>query len=138
MVAYYNDTLVVTYDELVPRFYKTENALRAVVSRHQTRGYGIKKMQRGGGCEKIALIEFDSLPRHIREELEDPRRGRHILESYFKVDEKAVIIFCYTLPGSVYIPAARHFPTWAAFLTASFAKPARCHRRCPRYLPAPR
>ena len=47
-------TLVVTYDELVPRFYKSEEHLRTEVWRHKKRGYGIQKLQRGGGTEKQA------------------------------------------------------------------------------------
>lgn len=97
MPHYYNDNgnniLVVTYEELVPRFYKTEKVLRSVVCRHEKRGYGIKKIQRGGGSEKQALLEFDSLPRRIREKMDDPRRGLHVLEAYYKTDTAALKFF---------------------------------------------
>ena len=56
-------------------------------------GYGIKKIQRGGGTEKQALIEFDSLPRKIREALDDPRKDRHILEEFYRVDKSASTFF---------------------------------------------
>jgi hypothetical protein len=85
--------LTVTYEELVPRFYKNENVLKSTVSQHEKRAYGIKKIQRGGGTEKQALLEFDSLPRKIRERMDDPRKGRHILESFYKVDKSADAFF---------------------------------------------
>jgi hypothetical protein len=95
MPHYYNDTdiLVVKYEELVPRFYKTIYSLSAVLNKTKNRGYGIKKIQRGGGLEKQALIIFDSLPRKIREQMDDPRKGRHILEAFYKVDTKATKFF---------------------------------------------
>lgn len=93
MPQYHNDTLVVTYEELVPRFYKNEEYLKVKVSLDGKRGFGIRKIQRGGGTEKQALIEFDSLPRKIREQLDDPRKGMHVLEAYYKVDKAASKFF---------------------------------------------
>ena len=97
MPHYYNDNgnkiLVVTYDELVPLCYKTKNVLSAVVCRHEKRGYGIKRIRPGKGLETDALLEFDSLPKHIREKLDDPRRDRHVLDAYYKIDTAAVKFF---------------------------------------------
>ncbi len=94
MPHYYNDNgnniLVVTYDELVPRLYSSVGYLKVQVCRHEKRGHGIRKIQRGGGSEMQALLEFDSLPRRIREQLDDPRKDRHVLEVYYRVDTKAV------------------------------------------------
>ena len=93
MPHYYKDILVVTYEELVPRFYKTWNVLSATVTRHEKRGYGIKRIRSGKGSESHALLEFDSLARNIREQLDDPRRDRHVLENFYQVDKKATQFF---------------------------------------------
>jgi hypothetical protein len=67
--------------------------LRVEVCRHKERGFGIEKIQRGGGTEKQALIVFDSLSRKIREQMDDPRRDRHVLEAFYKVDKEATKFF---------------------------------------------
>jgi hypothetical protein len=85
----WNNIAVVTYEELVPRFYASEASLSVVIKRSEKRGFGLKRVQRAhmGG---IALIDYDSLPLHIREALPDPRKGKHILEYFFAVDSAAV------------------------------------------------
>ena len=84
-----NELVVVSYNELVPRFYKTEQSLRSVVSRDMRRGYGIRKVRPGNGCGSFALLEFDSLPAKIREQLDDPRRDMHQVEKFYKHNVEA-------------------------------------------------
>ncbi len=85
----HNNILVVTYDELVPRFYKSVISLSAVLTRDTKRGYGMRKLNNGGGGH-IVLIEFDSLPSAIKNQIEDPRKGLHVLEHFFQIDKVAV------------------------------------------------
>lgn len=84
-----NKLVVASYNELVPRFYKTEQSLRSVVSRDMRRGYGIRKVRSGKGCGSFALLEFDSLPAKIRKQLDDPRRDMHPVENFYKHNVEA-------------------------------------------------
>jgi hypothetical protein len=84
-----NNILVVTYDELVPRFYKSVVYLCVALDRAKKRGFGLKRVARGHNGGQ-ALILFDSLPEKIRTQMDDPRVGRHVLESFFEVDGEAV------------------------------------------------
>lgn len=90
-----DEILVVTYDELVPEFYSSVNSIKNVVSRAQRRGYGLRKVKNGGGRGELAtaLIEYDSLPNNIKEQIADPRKGLHILEYYWETDRDAVHFF---------------------------------------------
>ena len=88
-----NEILVVTYDELVPRFFRSENYLRKKVSADQKRGYGIRKVRPGKGTESYALLDFDSLPLRIREQMEDPRADQHVLEQFYTMDREALRYF---------------------------------------------
>jgi len=85
----WKNILVVTLNELVPEFYSSENSLSATCTRHEKRGYGMRRVQLGGNGRQM-LIDFDSLPNTIKEALGDPRKGLHILEDYFKLDQQAV------------------------------------------------
>jgi hypothetical protein len=90
MPHYTNDKkLVVTYDELVPMFYKTMDYLKSYVYICEKRGFGLKRVARGHNGGK-ALILFDSLPEKIRFQLDDLRVGNHTLEQFFEVDPEAV------------------------------------------------
>ena len=90
MPDFFNEKLVVTGTELVPAFYKSRNSLEVTVSRSEKRGYGLKRIQRGGGANKVLLIDFDSLPKNIQEAIGDPRSDKHILERYYTTDKDAV------------------------------------------------
>jgi hypothetical protein len=81
--------VVVTKNELVPRFYSNEKSLSNACNIAEKRGYGIKRIVKGGGNHPM-LIDFDSLPEHIRVELVDPRKGRHILFLFYKFDSAAL------------------------------------------------
>lgn len=84
-----NNILVVTFDELVPKFYSSNDSLKNVLSRCEKRGFGLRRIQRGHNGGK-SLIEFDSLPSIIKDEFIDPRKAQHILERFFNVDADAV------------------------------------------------
>ena len=90
MPQIYNNVLVVTYPELVPDFYSSDKYLRKKLSVDKKRGYGLRKIREGKGKNSPALIEFDSLPRKIRESIGDPRNTGHILEQYYVTDGKAI------------------------------------------------
>lgn len=86
----FNNKIVVTRDELVPRFWSTWEALKKQLSRYREKPYGIKRAQRAGGLGKEILIDFDTLPREIQEELGDPRKLQHVMERFYKTDGEAV------------------------------------------------
>lgn len=88
----WNNILVVTKDELVPDWFKTENTLKSKIQRYADKPYGIKKVMIGG-CGRQMLIDFDSLDSHIQKGLGDPRKLSHILEKFYQVDAKAVRFF---------------------------------------------
>lgn len=87
-----DNILVITYDELVPRWYKSFNSLEVTISNHQKRGFGMKKYR--SGCYKNeALIIFESLPKHIKNELHDPSSTQHVMEPHFCIDGDAVSFY---------------------------------------------
>lgn len=80
--------VVVTRDELVPEFYSWDQ-LKKQLLRYKDKPYGVKRAQRG--CRGMELlIDYDSLPNHVKEALPDPRKTENPLEPYFEVDQKAV------------------------------------------------
>jgi len=87
----WNDILVVTLEELVPDYY-TYDSLKKAYQRAEKRGYGIRRVQKGGKYRQL-LIDFDSLPNEIKEAMGDPRKIDHILERFYRTDKQAVIFF---------------------------------------------
>lgn len=83
-----NEVLTVSYDELVPKFYKTVGCLSKTVCRDEKRGWGMRRAARGHNTG-MARIEFDSLPQEVREQLYDPRRDAHPLEPYYRHNVEA-------------------------------------------------
>jgi hypothetical protein len=86
------ELLVVSYEELVPDFYKSAKVVAKTVSISEKRGFGLRRVKRGGGRGDLAsaLIEYDSLPVHIKEQLADPRKALHILERFWRIESEAV------------------------------------------------
>lgn len=84
--------VAVTKDELIPKWFNTENTLYSTLDRYKKKEYGIKRMQRGGGGHQL-LIDFDTLPRQIQEDLGDPRKLDNPLEMFYKTDPDAVRFF---------------------------------------------
>ena len=90
------EILVVSYEELVPRFYKSVVSLSAVVRRDEKRGYGMRRVSRGHNTGR-ALIEFDSLPSEIREAIGDPRAEKNAVELYYRRQPQAENYFAWCL-----------------------------------------
>ncbi|SDC53770.1 hypothetical protein [Williamwhitmania taraxaci] len=84
-----NNILVVTELELIPAHFSTYDALRMAIKRAEKRGYGITRVQSGGNGRQL-LIDFDSLPMSIRDAIGDPRKGKHVLEQFYKTDKATV------------------------------------------------
>ena len=91
MPHYWNNILVVTKDELVPKYYNW-NSLRSNIQRYEGKPYGIKRVQRACNNRPL-LISFDSLPAEIQEAIGDPRKVDSILERYYEIDPDAVRFF---------------------------------------------
>lgn len=88
----WNNILVVTKDELVPKFYTSSNTLYSAIQRYEEKPYGIKRVQRACNNRPM-LIDFDSLPTEIQELIGDPRKVDSILERYYEIDPDAVTFF---------------------------------------------
>lgn len=84
-----NITVGVTREELIPKYWSCWNSLRSELARYKKKPYGIKRAQKGGGRGRIVLIDFDTLPNHIQQELIDPRKVDNILERFYQRDGKA-------------------------------------------------
>lgn len=91
MPHFYNNTekVAVTVEELVPRFWRSQNVLSNAISRNHDNIYGIKALQRGCRGRQL-LVDFDTLPAHIQEKLEDPRKLPCALLYFYKIDSTAV------------------------------------------------
>jgi hypothetical protein len=87
----WNNTIVVTKDELVPGWF-TDDTLAKTIQRYANKPVGIKRVQLGGNGRQM-LISYDSLPENIKTVLGDPRKVNHILERYYKVDGAAVTYY---------------------------------------------
>lgn len=90
-----NEKLVaLTHDELVPEWF-TYEALKKSLYRSEQRfkqtgiRYGLQRVMRGGNGRQL-LVDYDSLPRRIRERFKDPRIPAHPLEPFYKKDDEAV------------------------------------------------
>lgn len=85
---YSNNKVAVELEELVPRFWKSYEALKKELQRYKEKPFGIKRLQIGGNGRRM-LIDFDSLNNEIQEALGDPRKAGHPLEPFFKWDTEA-------------------------------------------------
>lgn len=80
--------MVVTLEELVPEYF-TYDGLSKACKRGEKRGYGLKRVQLGGNGRQM-LVDFDSLPLGTRQAIGDPRKGKHVLEEFFKTERETV------------------------------------------------
>ncbi len=103
MPKYLGDILVVTKDELVPRFHPTYDALYKKLKRDEEKGYGYDRAMRGGNNREL-LVKFDSLPQSIQEAIGDPRKITNPLELYYK-EYRAVADYYndFTYPDGKYL-----------------------------------
>lgn len=103
MPQYLGTTLVVTKNELIPYCYPSYDALRKSLKRYEEKDYGIKRQMLGGNGREL-LINFDTLPKRIQQQLGDPRKTKHPLESYYKIDKEAVNYYNdYQYPDGSYL-----------------------------------
>ena len=77
MPHYWGKILVVTKDELVPKYYNTLPHLQKEILRYKTKPYGIKQVQKGGNGRQM-LIDFDSLSMDVQNSIGDPRKMKHL------------------------------------------------------------
>lgn len=94
MPHFLGNILVVTKDELVPKYYNTLNTLQSVIQRYSKLPYGIKKVQSGGNGRQL-LINFDSLPKEMQDSIGDPRKLDHALLKYWEINAEAVRYYTY-------------------------------------------
>lgn len=105
MPHFHNDTekVAVAVAELVPRFWSSQNVLSNAISRDNGKPYGIKALQRGCRGRQL-LVDFDTLPGHIQEKLEDPRKLPCALLYFYKTDNIAVEYYTnFRRPDGVYL-----------------------------------
>jgi len=74
-----NNQVVVMQHELVPEFWSNYDSLKRKLSNDAKKGFGIERLQRGGGKDNKLLINFDTLPKRIQQQLGDPRKTKHPL-----------------------------------------------------------
>lgn len=127
----WNNILVVTFDELVPKWYNSKNHLGIDIYRYQNLPYGIKKV-RNGSKGRPMLVAFDSLSERIKEGIGDPRKHGHLLEIFYTEDSEAVTFYAdFNVDGNyLSIPHQSEYITNASVLKACIAlKAAREHER---------
>lgn len=92
MPHFWNNTnsVAVFPHELIPDYWKNQACLSVEISRNKNNSFGVKALQRGGGKSKKLIIDFDSLPIHVQEDLGDPRKMEHNLLHFYKTDSIAV------------------------------------------------
>lgn len=94
MPHFLGNILVVTKDELVPKYYNTYDALQKSLKRYEKKPYGIKKAQSGGNGRQL-LINFDTLPKEMQDSIGDPRKLDHALLKYWEISSEAVRYYTY-------------------------------------------
>ena len=85
----HTNKVAVEVSELVPEFWSSQNVLSMEISRNRDQIYGVKALQRGCRGRKL-LIDFDTLPSHVKEALGDPRKVEHNLLYFYKTESEAV------------------------------------------------
>lgn len=89
MPHFWGNILVVTKDELVPKYFNTYEALKLALWRAKNKPYGIKKVW-GGGNGRQLLVSFESLPKEMQESIGDPRKLDHALLKFWEINSEAV------------------------------------------------
>lgn len=96
--------VAVSKEELVPQFY-SEGSLSKTIQRYKDKPYGIKRVMIGGNGRQL-LVNFDTLPGEIQDQMHDPRKRAHILENYYQVDADAVRYYSmYKFDDGTYLKA---------------------------------
>ncbi|PIB28885.1 hypothetical protein BFP77_08185 [Maribacter sp. 4U21] len=84
-----NNKVGVYREELIPDFWPNWENLRKQITRDSRKDFGLRKISSGGNGRSL-LLDYDSLPSEIQQQLPDPRRVDHILERYYVRDHEAV------------------------------------------------
>jgi hypothetical protein len=116
------EKVAVTLDELVPSHYSSYDALKKALQRSEQRGYGIKRITNGGHGRQL-LVDYDTLPREMRESMKDPRVMEHPLEHFYSVDSRAVEFYTeYRYNNGLYLSdeLQEKYITNASVLQASY------------------
>jgi hypothetical protein len=85
----WNDILVATKEELVPKFWNRLGSLQLEIWRNRNHPYGIKQIQKGGNGRQM-LIVFASLPNEVQQAIGNPDKLKNPLEIYYKTDKTVV------------------------------------------------
>ena len=88
----WGNILVVTKDELVPKYYNCLKSLQTQIGRYKDKPYGIKKVQSGGNGRQL-LVDFDSLPKEIQNSIGDPRTMHHPLLKFWEINPAATAFY---------------------------------------------
>ena len=84
-----HNKVAVEAEELVPHYWNVLKSLQSELARHKDKPYGVKKLQSGGNGRKL-LIDYDTLPTDIQQDLGDPRKEGHLLERYYAVKDETI------------------------------------------------
>ncbi len=120
----WTNILVVTKEELIPAWWNNLGSLQKELRRYKDKPYGIKRAQLGGNGRQLLVI-FDSLPREVQEGIGDPRKVKHPLERFYKIDREAVTYYSndFTYPDGSYLTpeAQERYIINASMIKAIFA-----------------
>lgn len=84
-----NNKVGVYKEELVPDFWPNWENLRKQITRDSRKDFGLRKISTGGNGRNL-LLDYDTLPFDIQQNIVDPRKVDHILERYYIRDQEAV------------------------------------------------
>ncbi len=120
----WNNILVATKEELVPVWWNFLKSLQQELYRYKNKPYGIKRAQLGGNGRQL-LVAFDSLPREVQDGIGDPRKFKHPLERFYKIDTEAVDYYTdeFIYPDGSYLTpeAQERYIVNASMIKAIFA-----------------
>jgi len=86
-----NKTLV-TVDELVPQHYSCHKSLSIILKCNSDKPCRLKKAQRLGNKKQL-LINFYTLPQHLKEAIEDTDNRKHTFECHLEIDSEANVFY---------------------------------------------
>lgn len=124
MLKRYEDILCVTFDELVPKYFASEEYLKVRIHRDKKKGKGLVRI----GTTRPGLVSYDSLPDYIKEGLKAIYGDVYKIEKhgyfkgYLKPDHEAIHFFStYIIPEmgiTLPLPVQKEYHQNAMFLNA--------------------
>lgn len=85
-----SNKIAVEVSEIVPAFWSSQRTLSNEISRNKDNAFGVKALQNGGGKNRRLIIDFDTLPAQVQQELGDPRKLEHALLYFYRTEAVAV------------------------------------------------